>query len=454
MLRLLSAILCLAALAAPTVASAGPGMHVGAADDGIKSVSLVYAKTQADLAHLAGLDTVRVTTIWAPGRRAPTQRELTALRNAATAAGLNGMQIVLSVYQYGSRTTPLTRTRQTQFAQFTARIARDVVGIRHFIVGNEPNLNRFWMPQFTRAGKPASPTTYHSLLARTYDALKRVSPKSVVIGGALAPRGADNPRLRRHTISPIRFVEELGRAHRASKRKRPIMDALAVHPYPLNSSRPPELKQPRNRSVGLNDYRTLVGALGRAFKGTRQPGAKLPIYYAEYGYQSAVPNAKADRYKGRELSTTRAIPERTQADFYRRALLMARCQPTVKALLLFLVRDEPELERWQSGLLYPDGTPKASYGVVRETSAVVRAARMPAGLCARALGGSVPKPPAPPPPPPPPDPPPVDPPPPPVDPPPPPVEPPPPPVEPPPPPTDLPPPPVQPAAPPPPPVTG
>lgn len=426
-------------------------MYVGAADDGIKSVSLVYAKTQADLARLAGLDTVRVTSIWTPGRRSPTARELSALRNAATAAGLNGMQIVLSVYQRGSRTTPLTRRRQAEFAQFSATIAREVVGLRHFIIGNEPNLNRFWMPQFGRTGKPASPSAYHSLLVRTYDALKRVSPKVTVIGGALAPRGSDNPRLRRHTISPTRFVEELGRVYRASKRRRPIMDALAIHPYPLNSSRPPEDRHPRSRWIGLNDYRKLVGALSRSFDGTGQRGSKLPIYYAEYGYQSVVPNGKADRYKGRELSTTRPVPERTQADFYRRAMLMARCQPTVKALLFFLIRDEPELERWQSGLLYPDGTAKASYGVVRDTSALVRPARMPAGVCARVLRPSAPRPPAlppvePPRPPQPPEPPP-----------PPPVEPPPPPQPPPPPeppPTPEPPPPPPPVDPPPPPLTG
>jgi hypothetical protein len=440
--RLLLLTTFLAALAAPSAASAGPGLLVGAADDEAKSVDLVYAKTHLDLAHLAGLDVIRMTSIWTPGRTAPASRELWALRNASIAAGLNGMRIVLSVYQHGSRTTPLTATRQSQFARYTASIARAVPDLRYLIVGNEPNLNRFWMPQYTRAGKPASPRAYVSLLARTYDAVKRVSPRVVVIGGALAPRGSDNAKLKRHTVSPIRFIEDMGRAYRASKRKRKIMDGLAVHPYPLNSSQPPEVPHRKSRSVGMNDYSKLVLALKRAFGGTRQPGAKLPIYYAEYGHQSVVPRAKQDGYRGRELSTTKPVNERTQADFYRRAMLMARCQPTVKALLFFLIRDERELERWQSGLLYPDGTPKASYGVVRETATLVRTMRSPRSLCTRVLRPvppAVPEPPPPPPPPPPPDPPPPPPPPPdppPVEPPvppPPPVEPP-PPIEPPPPP--------------------
>ena len=103
---------------------------MGAADDEAKSVDLVYAKTHLDLAHLAGLDVVRMTSIWAPGRTAPGQRELWALRNASIAAGLNGMRIVLSVYQYGSRTTPLTATRQRQFARYAAAIVRSVPGVR------------------------------------------------------------------------------------------------------------------------------------------------------------------------------------------------------------------------------------------------------------------------------------------------------------------------------------
>lgn len=385
-------------------------MLIGAADDEAKSVDLVYAKTQLDLAQLAGLDTVRMTSIWRPGRTSPPARELTALRNASIAAGLNGMQIVLSVYQYGSRTTPLTGIRREQFSRYAASIVQRVPGIRYVIVGNEPNLNRFWLPQYAKTGAPASPRAYLSLLARTYDALKTASPRTVVIGGALAPRGSDNPRLSRQTLSPIRFLEELGLAYRLSKRARPIMDGLAIHPYPLNSSQPPETPHLNSRSVGLNDYAKLVHTLRRAFVGTRQRGATLPIYYTEYGHQSIVPKAKEDRYRGRELSTTKPVDETTQADFYRRALLMARCQPTVKALLFFLIRDEPDLARWQSGILYPDGTPKASYAVVRDTAALVRSMRSPKSLCARVLRPTPPDPPPPPPPPPdPPPPPPVDP---------------------------------------------
>ena len=48
--------------------------------------------------------------------------------------------------------------------------------MRYLIVGNEPNLNRFWMPQFTPAGRDAAAASYLALLAQTYDAIKAVAP--------------------------------------------------------------------------------------------------------------------------------------------------------------------------------------------------------------------------------------------------------------------------------------
>ena len=52
---------------------------------------------------------------------------------------------------------------------------------------------------------------------------------------------------------------------------------------------------------------------------------------------------------------------------YRRAIHLAYCQSNVAGILLFHSTDEPALGGWQSGLIYPDGTPKASLAVVRDT---------------------------------------------------------------------------------------
>ncbi|MER3409711.1 MAG: hypothetical protein C4306_06365, partial [Thermoleophilia bacterium] len=60
--------------------------------------------------------------------------------------------------------------------------------VREYIVGNEPDPSRFWMPSSGRT----ETTSYLALLARAYDALKAVSPDIVVMAGARAPRGSDH----------------------------------------------------------------------------------------------------------------------------------------------------------------------------------------------------------------------------------------------------------------------
>jgi hypothetical protein len=200
-----------------------------------------------------------------------------------------------------------------------------------------------------------------------------VSPEVTVIGGSVSPRGGDKHTLRRQTHSPTRFITELGKAYRASRRTAPIMDEFAFHPYGESSSVAPEFRRhPRSTSIGLSEYDRLVRLLGKAFDGTAQEGSTLPIVYDEYGVDSVIPAAKREAYSGREPKTTRPISEQRQADYYRRALAMAYCQPTVKGFLVFHVTDEPNLDRWQSGLFYTDDTPKASLEPVKRAVGAVR----------------------------------------------------------------------------------
>ncbi|MGH3103990.1 MAG: hypothetical protein ACRDN6_07845 [Gaiellaceae bacterium] len=356
----------LAALALAAPAHAGPGMMIGAAEDAGKTADPVVAQAKMDLARLAGFDAIRMTAIWAPGETELTGYELLALRNAAGAAALNGIRVVVSVYNKGSKTTPRTPAAKLEFADFTASIAREIPTITHFIIGNEPNLNLFWMPQFNRNGTSSSPGAYLGLLAVTYDALKEVSPEIEVIGGSVSPRGQDKPRSKRQTHSPTRFITELGRAYRRSGRQTPVMDAFAFHPYGDNSSQPPEFRHhPLSVSIGISEYDKLVDLLGEAFDGTAQAGSELPILYDEYGVDTRIPFVKADFYTGREPKTTKPVNELKQGDYYRRALAIAHCQPTVVGLLFFHVSDEPDLDRWQSGIFYADDTPKASFETVK-----------------------------------------------------------------------------------------
>jgi hypothetical protein len=250
---------------------------------------------------------------------------------------------------------------------------RRVPGIRNVIVGNEPNINRYWLPQFGPNGENVAAQSYELLLARTYDAMKAVDKHVFVIGGSLSPHGSDNPSLSRQTHSPSAFITDMGTYYRASGRAKPIMDGFAIHPYGENSSVPPTIAHLNSTTIGLADYDKLVELLGRAFNGTAQLGSRLPIVYDEYGIESMPPPGKLSLYTGREPSTTKPVTEQTQGEYYDEALQLAACQPTVKAMFLFHVTDERDLDRWQSGVYYPDGKPKTTRAVVKQTIEQVHA---------------------------------------------------------------------------------
>jgi len=341
-------------------------MFVGAASDDARSLDPVAAKTKMDLAALAGLDTVRMTVLWSPGQAIVAGDDAVALQNAVSAAQLDGVRLILSIYPGEPRATPLSSRARGEFASFAASIARRFPAIRDFVVGNEPNLNRFWMPQFGLGGVDLAARSYELLLAHTYDALKSVSDDVNVIGGALSPRGQDKATSVRQTHSPTTFIADLGAAFRASGRTRPIMDMFAIHPYLIPSLLPPSFAHPRTTTIGIGDYPKLVRLLTRAFAGTGQRGETLPIVYDEFGYQSQIPRAKQRFYNHIHAPAAKdAIPESLQAAYYRQAFALAACQPTVAGVLIFHVIDERDARAWQSGLYYSDGTPKASLAPVR-----------------------------------------------------------------------------------------
>jgi hypothetical protein len=359
-LPLLTAFGTLVALAAPGLATAGPGLIVGAVEEDVRASTLVEAEARMTAFRLSGFRAVRITSFWTPGLTKPSDEESRVLRNVSDAAKRNGVRVYVTVMNPGSRTTPLTDEARAEFASYAAAIVREAPSLEHLIIGNEPNLNRFWLPQFALDGSSAAPGGYLELLAQTYDAIKNASSSVTVYGGAVSPRGTDRPDGARPTHSPTTFIQGLGAAYRVSGRTRRVMDALAIHVYGDNSSVGPTVAHPLNTSIGVADYDKLIGLLGEAFDGTGQPGSTLPILYGEYGVETQIPDSKASLYTGTEPTTTRPVSEDTQAAYYEQALALSFCQPNVAGVLLFLSRDERARASWQSGIHYVDGTPKTS----------------------------------------------------------------------------------------------
>jgi len=355
----------------------GHRLLVATGDDAMKQAN---PKTAADLmkvSHDAGFDAVLVSSMWRPGATAPSAQDRHALRNVVKAADDLHMRVFVFVWHGLSGSTPRTEQARRQFAAYAAALAKAFPQVRDIVVGNEPNLNTFWMPQFGAGGKDVAASGYLDLLAGTYDALKAVSPHIQVIGGALAPRGSDRPGTKRDTHSPTRFIEDLGAAYKASGRTKPVMDAFAFHPYMRMSKLSPTETHGESTTITVADYPKLVRLLGHAFAGTAQRGGDIPIYYTEFGVQTHVP--AADRHAYTDLNSASAgdaVSADTQARYYREALALAACQPTVKGLFIFHTFDEIDLAGWQSGLYYADQKPKASLPGFQKAASEAREARL------------------------------------------------------------------------------
>ena len=318
---------------------------VGAVDD---------SPNAAPLARAAGYQALVFSAVWTPPATDGVSR---TLRAEVERAAANGIRPIVAVYSF-SGVTPLTGAVRSQFASFAASIPKALPQVRDVIVGNEPNLNLFWMPQFGTDGSDAAAQAYLALLAQTYDAIKTVAPSVNVIGGALAARGGDNPDGSRPTHSPTQFIKDLGAAYRASGRTRPVFDMFSLHPYPGNSSTPPDFRHPRSTSIGLADYAKLTAALAAAF------GKAPPLVYGEYGIQTTIPASESGSYTGAEQKTTKPVDAATQGADYLEAMQLAACQPLVRMLLFFHVIDEQQLEGLQTGVYYADGHPKPDLGRV------------------------------------------------------------------------------------------
>src|SRR2546426_1133431 len=102
---------------------------------------------------------------------------------------LAALALVFATPAQAARTLPVGASEQ-----YLTSLARAVPYVKDSIVGNEPTLNRFWLPQSDRRGRDVAAAAYDQLLAQSYDALKAVDPSIDVIGGAVSPRGADRAR--------------------------------------------------------------------------------------------------------------------------------------------------------------------------------------------------------------------------------------------------------------------
>jgi hypothetical protein len=369
------AVIAVSALATLFVAPAASAYTVGVADDRGRDVP-ERTSTFLDAMHDVGLTENRLAVIWNPDqpRTIPDKALLDAFVAAATARQI---RLIFAVYPGSARVLTDYPEAPGEFIDFLRSVARTYPGVTDYIIGNEPNQPRFWQPQFTQSGAPVACRQYTAVLARSYDALKAVNPAINVIGVGLSPRGNDNPQgLSNISTSPVRCIRDIGTAYRASRRQRPLMDEFSFHPYPERDTHPISRGYTWPKA-GLVNLDRIKQAVWDAFNGTAQPTfaepgrsvvqPSLTFRLDETGWQVGVLAAHQSAYFGRESVDT--TTEAAQAQVYAEAVRLLACDPSVKSMLLFGLVDEPDLERWQAGLMRADWSRRASYDSVKRAIA-------------------------------------------------------------------------------------
>jgi len=335
-LAVLLCALAAASFAAPR-AGAATGISYGLTDDAWLADGPGTLDDRVARLQSIGVEVVRFTLHWneiAPTRPSASTdpddpaydwSNASPVLDALHSAGIDVLLQLLGAPRWANGGEPANYAPKSasSFAAFATAAAREFPWVRKWLIWNEPN-QALWL-------RPTSPSTYVSrLLNPAYAAIHREIPGAKVAGGGTAPRGS------RHGVSPVAWLQGMHRAHAH-------LDAYAHNPYPLN----PKRESPTRGGCGhcttitmatLNRLEILVA---RDFPHAR-------IWLSEYGYQTNPP----DNFLG-------VAPAR-QATYQAAAAYVAYHAPRVDLLIHFLYMDEPNVARFQSGLVTVAGIPKPS----------------------------------------------------------------------------------------------
>ena len=216
--------------------------------------------------------------------------------------------------------------------------------VSRWMAWNEPNSPNFLKPQTAKvAGRwvAVSPKTYagicNAVYAGVHAAGKALKVKETVVCGATNPRGNNAYKGARPSISPLAFL-------RGMKEAGAKFDVYAHHPYtPAEDLVSPATPPKARTTVTMGNIDTLIAELDRLY------GKGKHVWITEYGYQTNPP----DQAFG--------VSWATQAAYLTQAFAIARANPRIDLMLWFLLRDEPDVGRWQSGLMDAEGNRKPSF---------------------------------------------------------------------------------------------
>jgi hypothetical protein len=357
-------------VAALVLAGAASSTTFGVADDAGKYADDAGAGFFSMLNDL-GMTENRIAVFWDPANPT-TIVDQAFLDRSIPQATRRGIEVMFAIYPLKARALVDTPNGIELFAEYAAKVARRYPQVRKIICLNEGNQPRFHQPQFDDAGNGVSGAVQERAMAACYDALKAVDPELDVIAFGLSPRGNDDFDAESNVShSPVRFLEEVGAAYRASGRTKPIADDVSIHCYPNKNTDAPTVGYAWPK-IGCVNLDRLKQAWWDAFHGTAQPLVResaasdrpfVRIYVDEVGYQTRIAPAKTSLYSGNE--NVPLVDESTQGSYYAQLVRLIACDPEVALLNFFHAVDERSLAAWQSGVVLADGTRRPSYDAVK-----------------------------------------------------------------------------------------
>ena len=306
-------------LAAPS-AEASSGVRFGIQDDAWLAHGAGTLDERLDRLEALGVDLVRYNLRW--DEIEPVRGERDWQDSDLVLEGLRSRGIGAVVGLVGSPPWanggrgPNFAPGASSFAAFARAAATRYRWVSQWLAWNEPNQRR-WL-------RPTSAAVYvRQILNPAYLAIRGVNPRARVAGGVTAPRGSTGG------VSPVAWI----RGMRAAGAR---LDAYAHHPYPSNNRETPFSGGCGHcATITMATLERLLTEVGRAF------GPK-GIWLTEYGYQTGA----------------FGVSQQRQAELIGQSGLRVYRSPRVEMLIHYLVKDEPDQGRFQSGLYNLAGRPK------------------------------------------------------------------------------------------------
>lgn len=311
---------CALVAAAAPVAGASSGVRFGIQDDAWLVHGHGALGDRLDRLERLGVDLVRFNLHWdqiEATRGQPAWEDSDAVLEGLRGRGIGAVVGLVGSPRWanGGR-TPNFAPGAASFAGFARAAATRYRWVRQWLVWNEPNQAR-WL-------RPTTPAVYvRQILNPAYAAIHAVNPSAKVGGGVTAPRASTGG------VSPVAWI----RGMRVAGAR---LDAYAHHPYPSSTRETPFSGGCGHcTTITMATLERLISEVDRAFGPKR-------IWLTEYGYQTG-------RY---------GVSQQRQAELIGQSGLRVYRAPRVDMLIHYLVEDEPQAGRFQSGLFQNAGRPK------------------------------------------------------------------------------------------------